>query len=399
LFNFGAPTQTADKSVPFPPAPDSDPFYAQPSPFPNLAPGSILAARAVTYAPVGGTPLTNPAWEIKFVSRDTNMKPIAAVATVVEPLIRPTGPLLAVAYAEDGLGSQCAPSHAVTGSTTDSNEQAEAGFPLQGLAKGWILVYPDYEGPFSAFASSRLEGHITLDSIRAAERFAPLGLSRATPVGMTGYSGGAIAMGWAASLEREYAPDLNIVAIASGGTPANFEQVAANIDTNPVANAAFFSLILSSLVGLNRSFPQLLTPILNAKGVAAATSLENGCVGQTSNGASSPTGLLTDYTTVNFFTPPHDNVMPLSDLPLAGHPPVANVFVYHSKVDELIPIAGATTMVRAWCASGSSVEYYRGVGDHVSFEVQMVPAVYAYLASRFKGTTAVPTGSAKCNQQ
>jgi hypothetical protein len=391
-------------AVPFPAATDSDPFYAQPSPFPvGDAAGTILASRSVTYAPVGGVAMTNQAWELSFVSRDTNENPIAAIAVVVKPLTPAVGvaPLDAVFYAEDSLGAQCAPSHSVTGRTTNSVEQAEAPIALQGLTMGWTLVYPDTEGPQSAYGSGRLSGQIALDAIRAAERFAPLGLGASTPVVMTGYSGGAFPASWGATLQHEYAPQLHIVGIASGGTPANPEGIVQNIDTNQISNAAFFNLILSAVVGTNRSYPSLLAGDLNAKGVAAATSLENGCDGATSNGAAAPTGTLPDYT-INP-DPVHDAaaeaLYPLITEPLAGNSPVTNVFVYHSQVDELIPIAGVIPMVDAWCAAGSPVEFYEGVtGDHVAFEASMGTLVYAYLASRINGTTTVvPPTSTTCN--
>ena len=398
----GASAGATAAGVPFPSKPDSDPFYAQPGPFPNGdAPGTILASRSVTYAPVGGMAMPNPAWQLKFVSQDEFGAPIAAVATVVKPTTAATGvtPLEAVMYAEDSLGPQCAPSHSVTGATNDGNNQAEGSAPLQGLAQGWVVVYPDYEGPQSAYSSPRLAGFTTLDAVRAAERFAPLGLSGATPVGLTGYSGGAIAAAWAATLQHAYAPELDIVAVASGGTPANPRSILENIDTSQTSNAAFFNLILAAVFGANRTYDNI-TPILNAKGMAAATAQANGCVGATTDGSPNPSGHFADYTTVSdpLHTPAALALYPKITLPQA-QAPTANVFVYHSQVDELIPIAGVDPMVAAWCSAGTHVAYYRGVaGDHIGFEATNVSAVYAYLSSRFGGgATSVPTGSTICN--
>jgi hypothetical protein len=39
---------------------------------------------------------------------------------------------------------------------------------------------------------------------------------------MVGYSGGAIATGWAAQLQPTYAPELAFVGAVAGGTPADF---------------------------------------------------------------------------------------------------------------------------------------------------------------------------------
>ena len=364
--------------------------------------GTILASRSVTYEP-DATPMTNAAWQIKFVSRDVNGQPIAAVATVVKPLIAPSGTpdLLVEAFAEDGLGAQCAPSHGVTGSTADSNELLETGVPTSGLAVGWTVVYPDYEGPYSEYAVGRLSAQITLDSIRAAEQFAPLGLNAQTPVGINGYSGGAIAASWAATLQHSYAPNLNIVGIASGGTPADITGIVTNIDTNTVSNAAFFNIIFMASIGINRGYPQFMTPILNAAGVAAATAMENGCVGKDSNGSSGPTGTFFDYTTTSNFevAPGFVQGSALDSLPQPNEPPVTSEFVYQSQTDELIPIPGVDAMVNAWCAEGAHIAYYRALsGDHVSTELVNEPFVIAYLTATFGGTTpAYPPTTTVCN--
>lgn len=392
-------------TVPFPPAPDNDPFYQQPNPLPNVPPGTILKSRSVTFAPVAGTPLPNAAWQLQFMSSDTDGHPIAAVATVVKPQSPAPGvaPLVAYQYAEDALGNQCAPSHTTTGFTGDRNSQAESSLPLVGLnTMGWTLVYPDHEGPSSSYAAGRLAGQITLDSIRAAEQFAPLGLDVHTPVGMWGYSGGAIATSWAASLQPRYAPELNIVGAASGGTPADVLGVLRNVDTNPAISAAFFSLILSAAEGVNRAYPQFLTPVLNARGQSAFTSLANGCVGDTSDGSLAPTGHFADYTTIPdpLNNPTVTAVGPLISLPSSGETPTINMFVYHSQTDELIPIAGADAMVSNWCAAGAHVNYYRDPvgGDHISYLVAGAPSALQYLSSRFAGgAPTVPAGTQTCN--
>jgi hypothetical protein len=397
------PPGTTAASIPYPPKADSDPFYAQPASMPDAPAGTILKSRPVTFAPVGGVALPNQAWQLQFVSHDTHGNPIAAVATVVKPTLALGGisPLLSFQYAEDSLGSQCAPSHSVTGSIADSISQEQGAEPLAGLNLGWTVVYPDHEGPFSEFAAGRLAGQITLDGIRAALQFAPLGLGTHTPVGMWGYSGGAIATSWAASLQRSYAPELNIVGFASGGTPADLSDVINNIDSNLIANQLFFSLILSGALGANRAYPSLLTPLLNAKGVAAAVALENGCAGGTGDGSAAPTGVTTDYTTTSdpLHAPNVLAVLPSIDLPQPSPEiPMANALVYHSSIDELIPIAGATKMVNAWCAAGAHVSYFVGLGDHPTFEVASAALVVAYLESRFTGvTTVVPPTASTCN--
>lgn len=93
------------------------------------------------------------------------------------------------------------------------------------LALGYIVASPDYEGPDAAFTPGHLEGMITLDGMGAVVNHGrTLGLIPPTVNPMVvgvGYSGGAIASGWGASLQSSYAPEQNIKGWAAGGTHAS----------------------------------------------------------------------------------------------------------------------------------------------------------------------------------
>jgi len=398
----------AGSGIPFPAATDPDRFYAQPSPFPKLAHGTILESRSIAYAP-DGVAMSNQAWQLKFVSQDINGRPIAAVATVVKPTKPASGtePLFVDAFPEDALGSQCAPSHWATGSTVDSNDVTEVTLPSDALAAGYTLMLPDIEGPFSLYAVGRQEGYIVLDAMTASLKFAPLGLNAKTPIGETGYSGGAQAVSWASALQPTYVSSLNLVGTASGGTPADILNILENIDgSSPeqiAANEAFFSIIYMSAVGINRGYPDFITPILNTAGVAAAKAMENGCVGKNSDGSAGPTGHFSDYVTVSNFdaNPNVTKYAALDSEPQTGLYPKSNVFVYQSVTDELIPVAGVDKLVSGWCADGSPLEYYRALngGDHVTMETQTEPIVFTYLTERFKGLplTLPPGQTTTCN--
>jgi hypothetical protein len=353
--------------------------------------------------------MSNPAWQVKFVSQDIYGRPIAAVESVVKPLAPASGaePLFVDAFPEDALGPQCAPSHWATGSTADSNEVEEITLPTDALTAGYTLMLPDIEGPFSLYAVGRQEGYVVLDAMTAALNFAPLGLNAKTPIGETGYSGGAHAVSWASALQPTYAPGLNLVGTASGGTPADILGILENIDgTSAIsiaANEAFFDIIYMSGVGINRGYPNFLTPILNATGVAAAEAMENGCIGKNSDGSAGPTGHFSDYVSVsNLYTNPHiTTYAALDSEPQPGLYPKSNVFVYQSVTDELIPVAGVDKLVAGWCADGSTIEYYRAAngGDHVTMETQNEEIVFGYLTERFNGSalTLPPGQTTTCN--
>ncbi|MEV8608317.1 hypothetical protein AB0383_10355 [Amycolatopsis sp. NPDC051373] len=63
-----APSATA---APSPGNPASDPFYAQPSPFPEVAPGTVLDSRPVTIRALT-LPVPVRAWQVKYRSTDTS---------------------------------------------------------------------------------------------------------------------------------------------------------------------------------------------------------------------------------------------------------------------------------------------------------------------------------------
>lgn len=386
----------AVSGVPFAPTPDSDPFYAQPAFVPDT-PGAILNSREVTFAPAG-LPEPNPAWQLQYATRDVNGRPLAAVATVVQPMIPAflgPKPLVSYQFAYNSLGAECAPSRTLTGTMANRNTQLETLAYIGGLqTQGWTMVFPDFEGPYHAYGAGRLAGQATLDGIRAALSFAPLGLSASTPIGMWGYSGGGLATSWAASLHPSYAPELNLVGAASGGTPADVFGVVQASENSP-----FFGLIFSAIVGTNRAYPQLLPDsILNDAGRAAIEALRDACVGE-----GGPSGQLSDFTTVAdpFNTPGALDIKPRVTLPQAAHIPVIDMYVYHEILDELVPIAGTDTMVDAWCAAGTPVSYQRSLsGEHLAGVASGAPAALAYLAGRLNGSpvNVVPPTATACNR-
>lgn len=392
------------KRVPFAPTPDPDPFYDQPEPFPvNAAPGTILNSRKITFRPGLSIPMANAAWQLQYVTRDAQGRPIAAITTVVKPLIPAIlfggkKPVVSYQFAYDSLGAQCTPSRTISGGTANANNQLETLSYILGLtAEGWTMVMPDYEGPYSAYGAGQFSGQATLDSIRAALAFGELGLERDSPVAMWGYSGGALATAWAAALHPEYAPELNIVGAASGGTPADVFSVVQAAENGP-----FFNLIFSAVVGTNRAYPELIPEaIISDAGRAAIENLRDACVGGGLGIGGSAS--LADYTTVPdpFSSPGALAVKPKVTLPQPGRTPVIDMFIYHEIFDELIPIAGTDKLVEQWCAEGAHIRYLRALGgEHIAGVVTGAPQALLYITSRFAGGALDPLatlGSTRCN--
>ncbi len=83
--------------------------------------------------------------------------------------------------------------------------------------------HPGHRGPGRALRRRPEYGTNTLDSLRAIDSVPSTRVTEAMRIGLLGYSGGAIASGWASILAPSYAPDIDrrLVGTAEGGVLVN----------------------------------------------------------------------------------------------------------------------------------------------------------------------------------
>ncbi|WP_301283482.1 lipase family protein [Williamsia deligens] len=383
-------------TVPLPP--ELDPrFYAPPAgQVASAQPGQILAARRISLAAFSVVPIAVDAWQVSYRSTNTRGAPIPAVATLITP--RGTNPaktrrLVSWQSAEDSTAQYCAPSYVlqqgsvpgpVSGSVDSSLEVLQIASLL---ATGSSVVVADHEGPQSAFAAGPLAGRIVLDGIRAARSFTPLGLAPDARIGMIGYSGGAIATGWAAELQQSYAPELHITAAAEGGVPADIRAL---VD---LANRNLGSgLIMAGIIGVSREYPEL------ARFIAARVNP----LGRALLSAKNPLCLAYQATLAPFVDikglfvgpgDPLDQPVPrrvLGRLKLGSTVPTMPLFVYQSHPDWIAPVGPVDALVRTYCAApGARVEYLRDhFSEHISLAVVGFLAAMLWLNDRLDGKPA-----------
>lgn len=390
-----SPNQTADggigskpklENIPFAADLETDPFYAQPSDWQNKQPGDILQHREISFAAVEDIPLPPfRAWQLQYVTTDIDGSLMANVTTIVKPLLPgPTGtsPVVSYQYAYNSLGAACTPSRVLSGTGSNPDTEVEfASYALQILSAGWTMVIPDHEGPYHAYGVGRIAAHTGLDSLRAAIAFEPADINDTDPIGLWGYSAGGLATLSIASVQPQYAPELNIQAVAAGGAAADMVGIA-----EAAQNTVNFPLIFSLLMGINRAFPELLADgVFNQAGLEQAEAMRNGCAGNTSDGSAQPSGYFHDYMTENnvFQSERYQRVREQVKLPFAGHVPTAEVYMYHEIDDELVPIDPADHIVETWCAQGVKLSYSRNSGgDHLQGAFKGAPDAGLFLASR-----------------
>lgn len=391
-------TSSAFEGIPFAPKADPDPFYSSVAPDPRLATGSILESRPITFT-INGQAMPNEAWHLKFVTRNTSGKQIVGVATVVKPTIAAEGEAKLVSYqiAYNGLGANCTPSRNLSGNGEADNGATNYASYSTGLnTLGWTMVFPDFEGPYHAYASGKLSGQVTLDAIKAALAFEPLGLEPNTKTAMWGYSGGAIATAWASAIQPKYASEINIVGAVTGATPADLIGVARSAD-----DQFFFGLVFSALIGINREFPSLFEGMLNEEGIRVANAIKDGCGGTPRDGSEGASGNISKYVKrSNFYNQPHVLELEKSiSLPQGASSPRIPVFVYHEIFDEVIPVESSDKLVEAWCKDGTPVTYLKSAtGEHLTGTLRFTGESLNFIESKLSGVPFLlaPTAT-QCN--
>ncbi|MFD5322704.1 lipase family protein [Streptomyces sp. NPDC127092] len=257
----------------------ADAFYTYDgsTPLSAYAPGSVLKTRTLRYHVVGiPTPVT--AIQLLYRTTDAQGRPSANVTTVVRSLVGDGSKAVSYQSFYDSLDPEDGPSRAIAGNVTLGGliPNAEALFIAPLLAKGYDVVIPDTEGQRADFAAGPEYGTNTLDSIRAATRSPHTGLGSGTRFGLMGYSGGAIATGWAAALAPRYAPDVNsrLVGFAEGGllvAPAhNLKYVDGSLTWSGV--------IPMAIIGVARSYDIDLKKYMSSYGLEVYAKLEHGSI-------------------------------------------------------------------------------------------------------------------------
>ncbi|QVI22284.1 hypothetical protein KHQ06_04060 [Nocardia tengchongensis] len=376
-----------------------DPFYGAPEGFESAAPGTVLRTREVQLAVLTVLPVHVRSWQLLYRTTDLFGQPTVAATTVAVPEGADTShsrPLVSHQFFYDSTSPACAPSYvlqqggglpALEGihSTTEYLELAAS------ISQGYAVNVPDYEGVHGHLAVAEEPGYMILDSVRAAESFAPLGLDGAnTPVALWGYSGGGMGSGWAAEMHPGYAPELNIKGVALGAPVSDVESLL------HVNGSMFASLIGVGIASLRNAYPkfaatteQYLTP----EGRALMDRTAGQCLVR-----NALTLMFTDYQ--RLLTIPIADFLALPEIRevfdstvLGSHPPTAPTMVYQGVYDEAVPWFTNDRMVGRWCDGGASVYYKRDhLSEHLTLTTLGMADAFNWVKSRLAPGAPDPSG-------
>ena len=377
--------------------PSRDPFLVPPANLARHAPGAILRSRAVRIGLLGVVPQRVSAWQLLYRSNDMHGEAEAAVTTVLLPEgaeLDADRPLLAFESAVDATAEQGAPSYALRmgafapGSITQLEWMLVAG----ALRRGWAVSIADHGGPHGNFGAPREPGYRSLDGIRAALRFAPLGLHAGTPIGVWGYSGGGMAGSWLVEMAPIYAPELDIAGAVLGAPVGDPERVFLGLNGGPFAG--FPPIMIGALRRLYPALDRILEAELNAEGrrllelaarlapIVALPRLAHRDVG--------------DYLTrplAQVLAEPELQTM-LAELRLGGNIPRCPLLVIQPVHDQVVAVDAIDEQVDRYRRGGANVTYLRDrLSEHFTLLPLATPLSLDWLADRIAGRPVRDTGT------
>ncbi len=241
--------------------------------------GTVLQTRTVPYA-IQGLQLPLKAIQVQFRTKDAVGKPTIGITTVVRPVLPLQKTTKVVSYQSfyDSLNRADQPSAAIAGGQGIGNGivNIETLLVAPLLLAGFTINIPDTQGQTADFAAGPEYGVVTLDSLRAISNVPATGVGTTSPIGLIGYSGGAIGTEWAAEQAPKYAPSIakRIVGSAFGGV-----LVAPGHNLHYADGSIGWSgVVAMALVGLSRAYHVDLTPYLSDYGKTLTTKLQKASI-------------------------------------------------------------------------------------------------------------------------
>ena len=269
------------------------------------------------------------------------------------------------------------------------------------LSRGWFLSVPDYEGPLASFTAGVNSGHATLDSVRAVLNCG-LGLTPDAKYALYGYSGGALAGEWAAELQNQYAPELNIAGAALGGLTPNITSVVETVNRGPNAD-----LVVNGVLGLTSQYPAARAYVISQLQPSGPTNAST-FLAALNQSTAVDSRVFANQDIFAYFANGSDLLrqpqlqrLVYRDGIMGYHGiPQMPVFAYKAIADDQSQISDTDALVERYCAVGANILYQRNtVGRHVTEAINGALRVLAFLSAVFDGSYASQYNATGCTIQ
>jgi alpha-beta hydrolase superfamily lysophospholipase len=369
----GPPSTVPPTTVPERPP---EAFYEVPDPLPPGPPGALIRA-----LPIAGVPVLpdSRAWAVLYHSRDFEGRDVAVSGVVVAPGAAPPGgrPVVVWGHGSAGLADRCAPSR---GGVMGAFGRWHGGL----LQQGFVVAATDYQGlgtPGLARSVIGLSaGHAVLDVARAARGLDGAGASGR--VVLNGHSEGGHAVLWAAELAATYAPELQVLGVATsapGGELATTLKTATDRPTTVTSGAMLIAVAWSDAY-------RVPLDVLTPAGRKAVGRVRSTCLEELAKDPEQAAVRLGDLLT----TPPWPALLARNTPGHAATP--APILLAQGADDDRVTPAATRALIQRLCRRGDTVEL-RTWRDTGHFDIPKVAAadVAAWIGDRLAGRPARST--------
>ncbi|MCW2786576.1 MAG: lipase [Marmoricola sp.] len=364
----------------------ADPFYQAPDEVP-AAPGALIKSEPARFYidPFRLIPAPARVERIMFTTTDRH----GAVIPVTGTVLTPTRPrtkradrgLVVFAVGTQGMGTQCAPSRQMA-----AGREYESVFITGLLARGYNVVVPDYQGlglsGTHTYMSREAQGHVVLDSLRAAQELDNPDIPRDGPTAIAGYSQGGGAAASAAELWHEYAPDLDVKGAVCGAVPADLTLVARMLDGSP-----YFAFLGYALVGLSADYRIDLGPLLNTHGIGVAAALSEQCMFESLRryAFTRSASLTADGRSIGSLLREEPFAAIVADQQLGNaRYPRMEALVSHSRLDDVVPFECGRALAERWASQGGRVRLSVNYAPtHAAAALTSYSTAFSFLSGRF----------------
>lgn len=372
--------------------PQADPFYEPPANWEDKPLGHIYRWREVNVKAIMDFKIKKAYQLLYRTSYVNESEPTTSVTTILIPYNAQKDKLVAYGDWEDANGPTCAPSYALQKGIfgPDTSVVLNYALMLPFLQAGYPVAIPDKEGRKNAFASGFVEGHQTLDAIRAIVKFDKMKFTKNVRVVGSGYSGGAIQIGWAASLMPVYAPEIPVVGWYYGGTPTNLEALAKKL--NKGLWAGFLIAGFTSIADTYSSFKKFLHKVGTPELLNGMQFVREHCLSDNNNQFPFADLMSKKYTSLGdqiFEAAPIKEVF--KKLQMGRDPsltPNVPVLMQHGVSDEIADYNAAINSYTDWCGHGANIqltEYINPVAAHALTAITGIPSSFLWLKDRLDG--------------
>lgn len=316
-------------------------------------------------------PLPGTATRIMYKSTDAGGKPVAVSGAYVEPSKAWSGtgprPLVSLSVGTQGAGDACAPSKSLEKVVNVEEGQAGFGYEIPAvydfLNRGIAVVVTDYVGlgttdRVHTYVNRLDMGRSVLDAARAALAVKGASVTKASPIGLYGYSQGGGAAASAAELAPTYAPELAIKGAFAGAPPADLAKVSESADGTSLTAAIGYSV--NGILPYDAAAREAADRLLNDAGKKALETVKTQCIGGSiASFAFKKTSTWTKSgKTAAQLIADEPVLKALVDKQRIGRlKPAVPVQVLTGTKDDIVDHAQARQLAVDWCRLGANVSY------------------------------------------